>query len=141
MASLTEMTCRSAKPPEAGQKTFWDDLPGFGLRVSQGGTKTFVLVHGKARKRVSIGRYPIISLALARDKAKTILAEHQLNGPKAMSLTFDEALKLFLAVHCKQQNKASTAAETQRLLTRHFLLTLKEERLAVLAIGDFMEIV
>ena len=34
----------SVKPPESGQKPYWDaKLPGFALRVSCGGGKTWVL--------------------------------------------------------------------------------------------------
>lgn len=39
MPTLTEITLRNLKPPERGQKTD-DNLTGFGVRVSQGGTKT-----------------------------------------------------------------------------------------------------
>jgi hypothetical protein len=68
---LTDVTIKSLRPPESGQKTYWDDaVPGFGVRVSQGGSKAFVLVHGVNRERVTIGRYPIISLSDARGKAK-----------------------------------------------------------------------
>ena len=43
---LTDITIKSLKPPERGQLTYTDDaLPGFGVRVSQGGVKSFVLVH------------------------------------------------------------------------------------------------
>ena len=37
---LTDLTVRSLKPPERGQRDYADDaLPGFAVRVSQGGTK------------------------------------------------------------------------------------------------------
>ena len=57
---LTDLSIKVLQSPERGQKTYADDtLPGFGVRVSQGGTKTFVLVHGATRQRETIGRYPI----------------------------------------------------------------------------------
>jgi hypothetical protein len=66
MPVLTEIVLRNLKPPERGQKTYIDDsLAGFGVRISQGGTKTFTLVHGINRRRVTIGRHPIISLSAA----------------------------------------------------------------------------
>ena len=44
---LSDLAIRSLKAPERGQITYPDDLlPGFGLRVSPGGTKSFVLVVG-----------------------------------------------------------------------------------------------
>ena len=55
------------------QEDFWDaSLPGFGVRVSNVGAKTFVFryrLHGK-RRRIAIGRYPVISLAAGRRAAK-----------------------------------------------------------------------
>lgn len=117
---LTDFTIKALKPPPVGQITYTDDsIPGFGIRVSRGGAKTFVLVHGKKRKRVTIGRYPIVALSNARDHAKRSLAKKTLDGDQ-QDERYDEALELFLDARCKQKNKASTAKETKRLLNRHF---------------------
>jgi hypothetical protein len=87
--SLTERTIAALKPPDHGQHLHPDRLiPGFGVRVSQGGAKTFVLVIGAERRKISIGRFPIVSLAQARDKARTILAQRQLGLDKALSPFF-----------------------------------------------------
>jgi Arm DNA-binding domain len=71
---LTELTIKTLKLPplaESKQKTFFDDsIKGFGVRVSVGGTKSFVLMYGKQRKLETIGRYPEISLAEARTRAR-----------------------------------------------------------------------
>ena len=53
-------------------------VPNFGCRVSQGGTKSFVVQHGADRQLITIGRYPVVSLADAREEAKRILAEWSL---------------------------------------------------------------
>jgi integrase len=120
MGSLTEIAVRNLKAPERGQVTLTDDgLPGFGLRVSQGGTKSFVLVRGKTRERVTIGRYPVISLAGARSEAKRILAERTLGRARPKSIAWDEAKTLFLAA-CAQKNKSRTLDDYTRLLKRHF---------------------
>ena len=74
---FTDISLRSLAPPERGQVDYWDELlPCFGCRVSQGGTMTFILK--KDNRRISIGRFPIISLAQARTEAKRLLAEHTL---------------------------------------------------------------
>ena len=73
---LTDVSVRALPLPEEGQKTHWDDtLQNFGCRVSQGGTKSFVVQHGPDRRLVTIGRFPVVSLADARAEAKRVLAE------------------------------------------------------------------
>jgi hypothetical protein len=65
-------------------------LPGFGIRISQGGTRSFFLFTGKKknRERKSIGRWGIITLAQARAEAKRILAERTLGHHKPKTMTF-----------------------------------------------------
>ena len=61
------------KPPGTGQTDYWDDsLPGFGLRVSAGGRRAWVLLyrHGTLKRRLTLGPYPDLPLGAARDKAK-----------------------------------------------------------------------
>lgn len=75
---LTDKLVRELEPPARGQKIVFDtELAGFAVRVTAGGTKTFVLDYrvesddGKLehrRKRVS--RYPGLSVAEARKEAK-----------------------------------------------------------------------
>jgi hypothetical protein len=58
------------------QKTFFDgSLKGFGLRVSVGGAKSFIVMYGKRRKLKTLGRYPETSLAKARVLARQVLGE------------------------------------------------------------------
>lgn len=81
MARLTDMAIRGLLPPAKGQKLYLDDaLTGFGVRVSQGGSKSFVLMYGGDRRLITLGRWPILGLAAAREKAKDKLAEVQLGG-------------------------------------------------------------
>src|SRR5688572_29679668 len=86
---FSDMTVQKLPPPEKGQKLYADDtLPGFAIRVSQGGTKSFLAIVGKERKFVTIGRYPVVTLAQAREKARNILAEHLLGIVHTPSPTF-----------------------------------------------------
>lgn len=139
---LTDLAVRVAKPPAQGQVTYWDaSLRGFGLRVSQGGSKTWVVVQGGERKRITIDRYPRLSLKGARAAAKRVLGELSLNGTGAASLRFDEALTLFLATHCAVRNKPGTVKETERLLRRHFLPAFARRELEAISTEDFAAIV
>ena len=74
---LTDISIRAIKPPTSGAVIHADDLiPGFGVRISEGGTKSFVLTHGPRRQRETIGRVGVISLQGARQEAKRRLAEY-----------------------------------------------------------------
>src|SRR5437899_2773856 len=116
--ALSDVGLRSLQLPLVGQVDYWDDkFPAFGVRVSQGGAKTFVLNIHNARR--SIGRYPIVSLAQARQEAKRMLAEKTLGKVRPQSISFTQALQLFL----NEKRKTRRAATHQNLklrLNQHF---------------------
>ncbi|WP_370276610.1 tyrosine-type recombinase/integrase [Roseovarius indicus] len=125
--SLTDAQIKRLKAPEKGQKTYYDEaVRGFGVRVSQGGTKTFVVLYGRERRRKSIGRYPDMSLSEARARAKRLQAEFALESPHEHvrpRLKFDDARRLFLD-DSEGRNKPRTVEEYRRLLHRHFQFDL-----------------
>jgi len=115
---LTEITVRSLKP-SMRQVTYWDNsLRGFGVRVTARGTKTWTVMHGMARDRITVGRWPDTTLAEARAEAKKLLAYRPTH--RAARLTFSEALELFLTAHCDVKNRPVTKQGTEYLLRRHF---------------------
>ena len=100
---LTDIAVRALPVPEKGQRDFWDDtIPSFGIRVSQGGSRTWVLMQGGSRK--SPGRYPLISLSEAREAACRALRSKTLG---LYTITYPEALELFLKTHCKELQDGS----------------------------------
>ena len=120
---LSDLSIRALPVPPKGAKLYYDSSapPGFGVRVSRGGTRTFVLVHGSDRTYTKIGRYPIITLAQARTAAREILAKETLGLARPEAPPFDEAIELFIAKHCQPHNRPSSATETARLLRKHFI--------------------
>lgn len=67
--TLTDLAIQRLKPPVSGQAAYWDTaLKGFGIRISQGGSKTFVVNHQGSLK--TLGRYPDMTLKEARKEAK-----------------------------------------------------------------------
>ncbi len=133
---LTDFSIRSLPVPASGQTTYWDDaVSGFGVRVSQGGTRSFVLVNGHDRKRHTIGRYPTLSLADARAEAKRIIAQLTLGTHPVKTSSFDDGLRTFLAM-CEQRNKPGTAKEYARLLRRHFLPVFDRRSLGEITTRD-----
>jgi integrase len=90
---LTDAAVKNIRPPESGSVVHWDTITtGLGLRVTYGGTKTFivqarVLKTGRWRdQKRSLGRYPGLSLKQARADAKLELegaqSGKQLGGTK-----------------------------------------------------------
>jgi len=66
---LTDRFCSSAKSTGAQTDYFDASVTGLALRVTSGGTKSWSLLHGTPRRRVTLGRYPALSLAAARARA------------------------------------------------------------------------
>jgi integrase len=138
---LTDIVVRTLTPQEK-QRTYFDDtVTGFGLRVSPGGTKTFVVVCEAARERITIGRYPIITLADARGEAKRILAERTLGAKRPRHVKFETALIEFGAQHCDRKNRVVTAKETKRVLNKHFLPPFRRKYLEEITDADIAKII
>lgn len=109
------------KAPGPKRMDVWDTvLQGFGLRVSPAGRKSwFVIVRvGGRQKRVTIGTYPAISLAEARDAAREIIRDAQLglltDSAKPPTLTLGQAIPLFVQLYAKPKNRGWR--ESERLL-------------------------
>jgi integrase len=120
--ALSEFTIKNLQPPKQGQKRLWDtSLPGFGLRISQGGAKTWIVLdpRSKVRTQETIGRYPLISLQDARSEAKRRLAEATLGKHRPRSVAWDEALTAYLA-EVEATRRTQTHRGYKRLLGRHF---------------------
>lgn len=83
---LTPAIVETLASPAKGQIDYWDGaLPGFGIRLSQGGTKSWVVMlrREKRKVRVTLGTYPQLSLEAARLKARDLLiqqADHDRTG-------------------------------------------------------------
>ena len=117
---LTDITIRSLKTPNEGAVIFNDDLfPGFGVRVSEGGTKSFVLTHGQRRQRETIGRVGVVTLQNARAEAKRRLAEYTLGKDQPRAMSWNAAKEEYL-VEKSRKLKPRTHADYTYILNRHF---------------------
>ena len=113
---LTDLSIRALKPT-GHYTTYWDTkVPGFGVRVGLH-SKTFVVVRGKERRRITVGNYPDSALADARKQAQRLLSS---GDTLPASTTLSELIELFFRVRCTpQNNKPSTIREYRRILNRH----------------------
>lgn len=112
------LTHRSIETLTAGKwlTDYWDDrLPGFGVRVAKSGRKTFIVrysVEGGRKRRLTLGAYPLLSLADARDKAREALTavargEDPQGQKKAerRAPTFGELAEIYLERHAKVKKR------------------------------------
>jgi integrase len=135
-AHLTDLSIRALK--SAGQQVdYWDAAtPGFGIRIGAR-SKTFVVK--RANRRLTIGRYPSVSLQDARKEAKRLLSAH--TAAAMPEVLFSDALETFVATHCAVKNRASTKKETHRLLRANFLPAFKKRQLGEIAPHDISKII
>ncbi len=120
---FTDMSIRSLK--SNSRTDFWDTkTPGFGIRVGLR-SKTFIAkVHNR---RITIGRYPDLSLAEARRKAHGAKSE---DAPVERSkITFELAYEKFKEAHVRTK-KPRTQKDYKRVLEKYFIPELSKTRLA-----------
>lgn len=146
---LTDATLRRLRAPDSGQAEIWDKaIPGFGVRVTSKGARSFVLVyrHQGRSRRYTLGRYPDLKLKDARrmaQDARTAIAHGQ--DPAAQSAnpgagSFGEVLEQFFSNYCDRHNRASTAAETKRNMRATFLPVWRNRLLGGITRADVLAI-
>ncbi|MCB0325463.1 MAG: integrase arm-type DNA-binding domain-containing protein, partial [Bdellovibrionales bacterium] len=127
---LTDELVRTLEPT-GGQEEFYDRSfragGSFGVRVGAGGRRAFFLIfslHGR-RKRITLGRYPVVSLSQARARALEVLrAVADGRDPAAEQRTYRSAATVeeFCGQFIERQRarglKPSTLREYQRFLER-----------------------
>lgn len=120
---LNELILRNLKPRDGQYDVFDEALAGFGARVSQGGTLSFIVLYrenGKKR-RITLGKWPSLKLKAARKAARTLLAKITLEerAPILSDTTFGEAMTAYLG-HLVVRAAPGHHEEVSRLLKTHF---------------------
>jgi integrase len=117
MARLTDTKVASLKPPAAGQEEHADDLvTGLRLRVGAGGRKAWIVRTRAGGKQLNktLGAYPVLKLADARDAAKAMLRDIALNGAPRQAKTFGELSDHWIE-HVAKPNNRSWDKQKRRL--------------------------
>ncbi len=130
--TLTDVALRKLSPPASGSMEVWDGrLPGFGVRVSPKGTKSFILLyrHEGRPKRLTIGRYPMLTLSDARKAAQKALADvaqgtdpsaaKKKTKPLSDPFNFVAFVTAFIEKYAAPKNK--DWRESHRLFKREFI--------------------
>jgi integrase len=127
---------RLTLPPGASDKIWFDDeLPGFGLRLRQGGKRegkrSWVAQYrvGSKQRRVTIGTIKTLSADAARNQARSVLAKvHLGSDPQAekaerrarASITVGAMAERYLAEHAVKRLKPRSYLEVERHLKKHW---------------------
>ena len=109
MARLTDARISALRPPAEGQIEHPDDLVrGLRLRIGAGGRKAWIVRAraGKAQVNKTLGPYPLISLAVARDQARDFLIELARNGEMRRKRTFGDLADHWIERIAKAKNKS-----------------------------------
>ena len=127
--SFTNRWIDAIKLPETGQLDYFDErTTGLGLRLSSAGRKSWFVMyrHAGRLRRYTIGTYPALGLADAREKAKALLHEAALGNDPATEKqvnrgapTFGEIAEQYIELYAKANKRSWTA--DQRML-KHDLL-------------------
>lgn len=128
MPNIT-LTARGVAALEAhgARVDYWDDLrPGFGVRVSATGSRTFFVryrVNGQQR-RMALGKFPTTTLADARERARLILSAAQAGEDPALERTaqrsgdntFRAMAREVLDDERRAKTRGATKSERERIL-------------------------
>jgi integrase len=128
---LTDRTLKALKPKRQRYELMDTDVPGFGVRVSEAGQRTFILIArypgSPNPTRRAIGEYPAISLEKARRRArdwrdliekgvdpKVHEARLRREEIRKQQTTFGAVAEDFLERHVSSQRRASDTAREIR---------------------------
>lgn len=124
--SLTQLAVERLAPPKAGRVVHWDKLlPGFGLRITANGAKSWVGMYRVNGKTVMETLGPLAKIprvvdarVLARESmAKAATGEHPVEARERQSASiFGAVAELFLERYARKHTKPSSWKEVERQL-------------------------
>jgi integrase len=142
---FTDFKIRGLKPtikldkagsPTQSPKDFYDDrVRGLILRVNPEGTKTWrvmwYLPNGRTRV-TKLGRYPVLSIAAARDSAIDFLRDPQRSIAKHNSIPtlFQDVAETFIVKHIKENGHLTGRVSEQRI-RKHLIPAFKNQEFAL----------
>ncbi|TAL65060.1 MAG: DUF4102 domain-containing protein [Legionella sp.] len=137
---------KAVKDGQSAQKKYYDDnLKGFGVRVTSGGTKAFFVekLINKKLSRITVGRYPEITPELARKKATELLGQIAMGkdpvaekrAESIRSITLNEVFNEYLKT--RKTLKPKTISNYSQIINKAFptwknkpILSITKDRIA-----------
>jgi integrase len=108
--------------------TRWDaSVPGFGIEARRGGVRTWIVEYcaGGRVRRVTLGQYPNLSAAVARERARAVLGAVVLGASGA---TFGRVAREYLDRHARSRKRSWR--EDERILEAYVLPRWRARRAA-----------
>ena len=142
MPRLTDARVSAIKPPPSGQDEHPDDLVrGLRLRVGAGGRKAWIVRTraGKRQINKTLGPYPLISLAMARDQARDFLITLAKEGEVRPERTFGQLAEHWIEHVAKVRNKSWHNQE--RRLEIYVLPKWRHKELASIRRADVRDLI
>jgi integrase len=126
--ALTAASVERIKPPAAGQIEHFDKgFPGLALRASYGGGKSWVFFYriGGRQRRMTLGTYPALSLADARQAWREARQDAATGRDPAQARKRDKPAQDFTTVAHewirRDQGKNKSRAEVERVVERELV--------------------
>ena len=141
--ALTNKTVEALKPKAKRYEVRDTYCPGFGVRVTPKGRKTFFVAYryGTEQRRSTIGIHPITKLSEARAEAIAILRDvtDGIDPQQSRSrdnLTLREGVEAFIAQYAKPRNKRWR--ETERVLNREIVSRFGQREIKKVTRADIL---
>lgn len=127
--SILNQSFVNALEPKEVETVYFDiNLPGFGIRVSPKGTKTYFIQKriGLRERKQNIGRANVLKYAEAKKRALSlfgaIAAGSDPFAEEAVPVsTFEDLFRRYIEDHAEKVKKPRSIAEDRRLIKRHLL--------------------
>jgi integrase len=142
---LTDATIRGLPTPAKGNKVYYYEVPGFGVRVTAGGARSFVLnyvARSGRERRYTIGQFPDWSTTAARAKARELRRDIDDGGDPLADIeaeraapTVGELCDRFEGEHLPRKRE-STQGDYGRMLRLYIRPALGHLKVADVAFAD-----
>jgi integrase len=145
---LSKTMVEGLPAPAAGQAVYWDaDLTGFGLRISDRGTRTYFVQRRSPDGRqikATIGRHGVWRAEKARARAKVLLGQiaagvdpaadrraiRAVEKERRSAPTAAALLERYMAEHAERKKRVSSVQSDRSLINRHILPELGRRKVA-----------
>ncbi len=149
-SKITKRVVEALEPGERDRLVWDSEIMGLGVRCSRGGVKSYVLQYRNRQRvlrRMTLGRYPILTPEIARQRAIKFLAEvadggDPLEAKRAPhgSPTVAQVAERALAEHWRPKRRPRWTDSVEKLLKKWILPALGQKPIAELARADVLRL-